>query len=288
MKYLIFGADGQLGRSLQDDLAARNLEFAAFSRADLDITDLTQVRREILESNADIIFNAAAYTNVEQAELEPEKAFGVNETGVRNLARVAGEIDARFIHFSTDYVFSGARETPWKIDSQVRPISVYGKSKLAGEVAIFEEYPENSLIIRTAWLYSAYGKNFYKTILKLALRNSDPIKVVTDQFGQPTHARELAKLAFSATDRSVPAGIYHGSNSGSTNWHNFAVEIFRLAGADTGRVLETSSRDYISGVSRPEYSVLDNSRWLDFGIKPLGSWQESVSRAFPAIQESLS
>ena len=288
MKYLIVGAEGQLGRSLQDDLAARNLEFAAFSRADLDVTDSTQVRREILASNADTIFNASAYTNVEKAELEPEKAFGVNETGVRNLARVAGEINARFIHFSTDYVFSGAREAPWKIDSQVKPISVYGKSKLAGEVAIFEEYPENSLIIRTAWLYSAYGKNFYKTILKLALRNSDPIKVVTDQFGQPTHARELARLAFSATDRSVPAGIYHGSNAGSTNWHDFAVEIFRLAGADTGRVKETSSRDYITGVSRPEYSVLDNSKWLNFGIKPLGSWQESVSRAFPAIHESLS
>jgi dTDP-4-dehydrorhamnose reductase len=159
---------------------------------------------------------------------------------------------------------------------------------LAGEIAVFEEYPENSIIIRTAWLYSAYGKNFYKTILKLALRNSDPINVVNDQFGQPTHACDLAQLAFSATDRSVPAGIYHGSNSGSTNWHNFAVEIFRLAGADTDRVKEISSRDYISGVSRPEYSVLDNSKWLDLGIEPLGSWQESVSRAFPAILESLS
>lgn len=288
MKYLIVGAEGQLGRSLQDDLAARNLEFVALSRKDLDVTDLIQVRRAILRSNAEIIFNAAAYTNVEQAEIETEKAFEINEIGVRNLATVSSEINAKFIHFSTDYVFSGTRNEPWQIDSQVNPISVYGKSKLAGEIAVFEEYPDNSLIIRTAWLYSAYGKNFYKTILRHALRNSDPINVVNDQFGQPTHARDLANLAFSATDKSVPAGIYHGSNSGSTNWHDFAVEIFRLAGADTGRVQETSTRDYKSGVSRPEYSVLDNSKWLDFGIKPLGSWQESVSRAFPAIHDSLS
>ena len=288
MKYLIVGAEGQLGRSLQDDLAARNLEFVALSRKDLDVTDLIQVRRAILRSNAEIIFNAAAYTNVEQAEIETEKAFEINENGVRNLATVSSEINAKFIHFSTDYVFSGTRNEPWQIDSQVNPISVYGKSKLAGEIAVFEEYPDNSLIIRTAWLYSAYGKNFYKTILRHALRNSDPINVVNDQFGQPTHARDLANLAFSATDKSVPAGIYHGSNSGSTNWHDFAVEIFRLAGADTGRVQETSTRDYKSGVSRPEYSVLDNSKWLDFGIKPLGSWQESVSRAFPAIHDSLS
>lgn len=288
MKYLIVGAEGQLGRSLQDELAARNLEFVAFSRKDLDVTDLIQVRQAILESNSEIVFNAAAYTNVEQAEIEPEKAFKINEIGARNLAIVSSEINAKFIHFSTDYVFSGVRNEPWQIDSQVNPISVYGKSKLAGEIAVFEVYPENSTVIRTAWLYSAYGKNFYKTILKLALRNSDPINVVNDQFGQPTHARDLAQLAFSATDKSVPAGIYHGSNSGSTNWHDFAVEIFRLAGADTDRVMETSSRDYISGVSRPEYSVLDNSKWLDFGIKPLGSWQESVLRAYPAIHESLS
>ena len=288
MKYLIVGAEGQLGRSLQDDLVERNLEFVAFSRKDLDITNLPQVRRAILESNADIVFNAAAYTNVEQAEFEPEKAFGINENGVRNLAMVTSKINAKFIHFSTDYVFSGTREEPWQINSQVNPISVYGKSKLAGEIAVFEEYPENSIIIRTAWLYSAYGRNFYKTILKLAMRNSDPINVVNDQFGQPTYARDLAKLAFSATDKSVSAGMYHGSNSGSTNWYDFAIEIFRLAGADTGRVQGISTRDYKSGVSRPEYSVLDNSRWLDFGIKPLGSWQESVSSAFPAIHDSLS
>ena len=139
MKYLIVGAEGQLGRSLQDDLVERNLEFVAFSRKDLDITNLPQVRRAILESNADIVFNAAAYTNVEQAEFEPEKAFGINENGVRNLAMVTSKINAKFIHFSTDYVFSGTREEPWQINSQVNPISVYGKSKLAGEIAVFEE-----------------------------------------------------------------------------------------------------------------------------------------------------
>jgi dTDP-4-dehydrorhamnose reductase len=235
-----------------------------------------------------VIVNAAAYTNVELAELEPSKAFLINETGVRNLAVAAREKNLRVLHFSTDYVFSGIRETPWEVNSEAKPLSVYGKSKLAGEKAIEEEYATNSIVIRTAWLYSSYGRNFYKSMLKLALKNGESITVVKDQIGQPTNAKDLASIAVTALVENVPAGIYHGSNSGSTSWHEFASEIFRLAGADTSRIIAISSKDYEAKAPRPEYSVLDNSKWLDFGIKLLDPWRESVARAFPAIRETFS
>ena len=288
MKVLITGANGQLGRSLQKAFDAQGLDYIALSRANLDITNLTQVKENIKSIKPDVVINAAAYTNVEQAELEPQKAFSINETAVRNLAIVAREISSKFVHFSTDYVFSGANEKPWKIGDEVKPLSVYGRSKLAGEIAAMKEFSENSLIIRTAWLYSPFGNNFYKTILKLALSNRDPINVVNDQFGQPTNAEDLSNLLLSALVSNVPPGVYHGSNSGVTTWHEFAVEIFKLAGSDIDRVKAISSKNYKTMASRPEYSALDNSKWADFGVKELVPWHESVRRAFPTIRESLS
>jgi len=288
MKLLITGAKGQLGRSLQEVLRIRDFEVQPLTRDDLDITNVETIRRVVSESKPDVIINAAAYTNVEQAELEPQKAFSINETAVRNLAIVARETSAKFVHFSTDYVFSGANEKPWQIGDEAKPLSVYGRSKLAGEIAAMEEFSENSLIIRTAWLYSPFGNNFYKNILNLALSNGDPINVVNDQFGQPTNAEDLSNLLVSALLRNVPPGVYHGSNSGVATWHDFAVEIFKLAGSDINRVKAISSKDYKTMASRPEYSVLDNSKWADFGVKELAPWRESVRRAFPTIHETLS
>ncbi len=288
MTWLIVGADGQLGRSLQEALKIRDISYQTLTRRELDITDLSQVKERVKNSSADVIVNAAAYTNVEQAEVELVKAFSVNETGARNLAIAAREQDSKLVHFSTDYVFSGPKSHPWKITDEVKPLSAYGKSKVAGESAIMNEYAENSLIFRTSWLYSPFGKNFYKTILNLALSSSNPINVVNDQFGQPTNAEDLSNLVISALGNHVPSGIYHGSNSGVATWHDFAVEIFKLAGADTNRVTSISYKEYKTQAPRPEYSALDNSKWSEFGIKTLRPWRESVSRAFPAINESLS
>ena len=287
VKWLIAGANGQLGRSLQDELRSKNIECIPLSREEMDITNSSQVKKVVSNLNVGVIVNAAAYTNVEKAEVDQQDAFLINETGARNLARTARENNARFLHFSTDYVFSGEGDKPRSENSLVNPLSVYGKSKLAGEIAVMQEFPENSITIRTAWLYSPYGKNFYKTMLNLALKNSEEIKVVGDQIGQPTNTHELASLAISAVEGKVPAGIYHGSNSGSASWYDFAIEIFRLAGADTERVKSIKSKDYEAKAPRPEYSVLDNSKWLDFGVSPLGPWQESVFRAFSAIRETF-
>jgi dTDP-4-dehydrorhamnose reductase len=288
MKLLITGAEGQLGRSLQEALRVKDLAFLSQSHKDLDITDLRAVEKVFSKSKPDVILNAAAYTNVEHAELDPKKAFLINDTGARNLAIVARETSSRLIHFSTDYVFSGINVKPWQIDDEAKPLSVYGKSKLAGEIAIMEEFSENSLIIRTSWLYSPYGDNFYKKILKLALSDNNPLNVVNDQFGQPTNAEDLSNLVISALYKEVFPGIYHGANSGATTWYDFAVEIFKLAGAETDRIKAICTKDYKTKVSRPEYSVLENSKWETFGIKPLVSWEESVERAFPAIRESMS
>ena len=288
MTWLIVGAEGQLGRSLQEALKIKNISFQALTRKELDITDLSQVKECVKKSSSDVILNAAAYTNVEKAEVESANAFSVNEKGARNLAIAARDLDLKLVHFSTDYVFSGPKNHPWRITDEVKPLSVYGKSKLSGETAIMDEYSKNSLIVRTAWLYSPFGKNFYKSILNLALSSSNPINVVNDQFGQPTNAQDLSNLVISALGNDVPSGIYHGSNSGVATWYDFAIEIFKLAGADTDRVISISSKEYKTQASRPEYSVLDNSKWSEFGVKTLGSWQESVIRAFPAMHESLS
>ncbi len=288
MKWLITGAEGQLGRSLQEILTVQGFEYIALSKSELDISDASRTKELFSDFKPSVVINAAAYTNVEKAESEQASAFAINKDGASNIALASKCIGAKLVHFSTDYVFSGIKNSPWIVDDITEPTSTYGKSKLSGEVEISRIHPENSLIIRTAWLYSRFGKNFYKTILNLALRDSNTINVVSDQFGQPTNALDLAELVVLAIIKNVPAGIYHGTSSGEASWHEFAVEIFRLAGADSNRVRAISSKDYQAKASRPEFSVLDNSKWLDFGIEPLGPWQASVNSAFPGIYKSLS
>ena len=287
MKVLITGAEGQLGRSLQEVFKLNGINFLALSRKTMDVTNLNQVREVVRSSDASVIINTAAYTNVEHAEIDPEKAFAVNQNGSRNMAIVSRELDSRLIHISTDYVFSGSRELPWQVDSDVNPLSVYGKSKLAGEIAIRDEWHQNSVIIRTAWLYSEFGKNFYRTILQLAKEDNTLINVVNNQIGQPTSASELAIFILSTLSIDIPAGIYHATNSGSASWYDFACSVFQLAGADTDRIKPISSSDYKAKAPRPEYSVLDNSKWGEYSVNPLGPWQESVAKAFLAVQESL-
>lgn len=287
MKVVITGADGQLGRSFQDALKLKGIAFLALSRKTMDVTNLAQVRSVLGSTGASLIINSAAYTNVEQAEINPEIAFAINQIGSRNVAIVCRELDSRLIHISTDYVFSGNRDLPWQVDSDTRPLSVYGKSKLAGENAIREEWSENSLIVRTAWLYSQYGKNFYKTILQLANKDKSPIKVVNNQIGQPTSAPELASFILSTLPLEIPAGVYHATNSGSATWYDFAYSIFQLAGADTGRIEPITAEDYKAKAPRPDYSVLDNSKWDSYDLNTLGDWGHSVANAFSTIQESM-
>lgn len=287
MKWLITGANGQLGRCLQKTLDSKRIEFVALSRADLDITNIGQVEQLIKSVDPNVVINAAAYTNVEQAETDSDEAFKINQLGAANLAIVSRSVNAKLLHFSTDYVFAGNRNLPWQANDLTEPLSVYGKSKLAGEVEILNEYPEKSLIIRTAWLYSPYGKNFYKTMLTKALNSDESVQVVSDQQGQPTSALDLAELTVKAVINDLFSGIFHGTNGGSCSWFEFAKYIFEIAGADPARVTPVLSAEFATLVQRPKYSVLDNQKWSEFGIVPLGPWKDSVQKALPDMMLSL-
>jgi len=287
MRWLITGANGQLGRSLQNSLNSKRIEYVALNKDDLDVSDENKIIKIFKDINPQIVLNAAAYTNVERAEVEPMVAFEINQTAVSNVIRACESIDAKLVHFSTDYVFSGIRTSPWQVDDLTNPMSSYGKSKLAGELEIMNNYSDNSLIIRTAWLYSQFGTNFYKTILNKAINTKDNLKVVSDQTGQPTNASDLAEIAIQAIRKEVKPGIFHATNSGSTSWFEFSRLIFRLAGEDPLRVDPVLTSEFPSGVDRPKYSVLDNQKWNDYGITPLKPWEESASEAFPFISQSL-
>jgi len=287
MKILITGAQGQLGRSLQEVFRSRGVNYMAFTRKELDITNLSQVRETIIKSRVDVIVNTAAYTNVEQAEIDPLNAFSINELGAGNLAIAARECKSSLIHFSTDYVFSGLRNTPWKVDSEAKPLSVYGKSKLAGERIVTRENPDSSIIIRTAWLYSPYGKNFFKTILSKAIRENGSISVIDDQLGQPTNAKDLAIQVASIIENRTKVGIFHITNSGIATWFDFAVEIFKLNGCDIDRVKPIPSSEFQNKAERPSYSALDNSKIIKSSLVAMPAWQDSVKKSFPDIKKAV-
>lgn len=287
MKWLITGANGQLGRCLQKTLNSQGIDFLAFSRADLDITNIDLLKENIRSIKPDVVINAAAYTNVEQSETNSVEAFKINHLGAANVAIASKSVGAKIVHFSTDYVFSGNGNSPWHVNDLTKPLSAYGRSKLAGEIEIQKEYSENALIIRTAWLYSSYGKNFYKTMLTKALNSDEVVRVVNDQQGQPTSALDLAELTVKAVMNNVPAGIFHGTNSGSCSWFEFSRFIFEIAGQDINRVTPVSSSEFVTKVQRPSYTVLDNQKWSEFGISPLGHWKDSVRDMLADITMSV-
>ena len=287
MKWLIAGANGQLGRCLQQTLESNSFDYTAYSKEEIDITDYSLVCDVINRVKPDIIVNAAAYTNVDQVEIDQSEAFAINQQGVANLANASKMINARLIHFSTDYVFSGESTKPWQVSDATNPVSKYGESKLAGESEIARIYPENSIIVRTAWLYSPFGKNFYKTILNKAINGQDTVRVVNDQIGQPTNANELAELIVRAISKEALPGLYHGTNSGACSWFEFARFIFEIAGEDVNRVIPVPTSEFATRAKRPKYSVLDGQKWLESGIEPLGPWKDSVRNLLPAMTLSL-
>ena len=287
MKWLIAGANGQLGRCLQQALESNSIEYTAYSKEEMDISDYSNVQDVVKRVKPDIIVNTAAYTDVDQAEIDQIEAFAINQTGVTSLANASKLVNARLIHFSTDYVFSGESTKPWQVSDATNPLSKYGESKLAGELEIARIYPENSMIIRTAWLYSPFGKNFYKTILNKAINSQETVRVVNDQIGQPTNANDLAELTVRAISKKALTGVYHGTNSGACSWFEFAKFIFEIVGEDVNRVVPIPSSEYATRAKRPKYSVLDGQKWSESGIQPLGPWKNSVRNLLPAMTLSL-
>lgn len=283
MSWLITGGSGQLGIAVSQELGERGILFDSWGSKELDITQSPIVHDVIAKFSPAVIINCAAWTDVDGAEKEELSASRVNSDGAENIVRAAKECGAKLIHISTDYVFSGQGENPWEVDGEINPQSAYGRTKAQGENRVLATDSENSSIVRTAWLYSPWGKNFAKTMTKLAIKGEGDVRVVNDQVGQPTSAIDLAKQLVDLGLSDSPAGIYHGTNSGQATWFEFAQEIFKLAGAEVGRVIPVSSSEYPRPAKRPTYSVLSHEAWAKTSIKPMRDWRIALAEAMPAI-----
>ena len=286
MKWAITGGSGQLSRSLIDLLDQEGVPYTAWSHQDLDVADESSIS-VIKENSPDLLINCAAWTNVDAAEEFPDKATRVNQVGPRNMAQVAKELKIPLIHISTDYVFSGQSQQPWRTHSKTEPMSAYGLSKLLGEKEITKSLDADFYILRTAWLYGPYGKNFSKTILKKAITSKEPINVVNDQIGQPTTTKSLAEQIFKVAKSRVPSGVYHATNTGQASWWDLACEIFELVGEDVERVRPSTSEEFPSKVKRPKYSVLDQSAWSKVGMESMPEWRRALKEVFPEICKAV-
>ena len=261
MKVLITGAEGQLGRELQVECPP-GTDLVVTDRQDLDITDPQLTRQALAEIRPDVVINAAAYTAVDQAEAEEAVAFAINADGAGSLARATASLGARMVQISTDFVFDGHRNRPYPPDAPAEPLGVYGATKLAGERQVLATLGDNALVIRTAWVYSRFGHNFVKTMLRL-MTERDEISVVVDQIGSPTWARGLAKAIWRACSTDL-VGIHHWTDAGVASWYDFAVAIqeeatpLGLSSPET-RVRPVPTESYPTAAKRPRYSVLDTT-----------------------------
>ena len=275
MKWAVLGHAGMLGQDLMSALSSR--EVTGFDRAEFDITDIDSVKSIV--SGFDVVVNCAAWTAVDDAEVNEAAALAINGDGPRNVAKVCNEIGAKLVQISTDYVFSGDATTPYAENSEVGPKSAYGRTKLAGEVAVRNHLPIDHYIVRTAWLYGEHGPNFIKTMINLE-KSKDSISVVNDQIGQPTWTKDLASQVINLVDSEVPAGTYHATSSGQTTWFGLTQTIFELIGADPNRVLPTTTEAFPRPAPRPAYSVLGHGRWKAIGMNPIRAWDEALVAAF--------
>lgn len=284
---LVTGANGQLGNEMQ--IVARGSEdrYIFTDVAELDITDAEAVEKMIRENRVDVIVNCAAYTNVDKAEEEPALAERLNALAVKNLAESAKRNDAVLVHISTDYVFGGTQNnTPCREDQPANPTGVYGKTKLQGEEAI-KAVGCRYIIIRTAWLYSEFGKNFLKTMWNLTATKPE-LKVVFDQTGTPTYAYDLAKAIFEIIESRKYegcGGTYHYSNEGVCSWYDFTKMIAAYTGHNACRIYPCHSNEFPSKVVRPSYSVLDKTKFKDtFGIE-VPYWTDSLKKCIDVLNK---
>ena len=279
MKILVTGANGQLGRELRKVLTKHTVCFSDISQEEftdvfiLDIANNNSLREFIENNDITHIINCAAYTQVDQAEKEIENAYTINHTAVKNLSELSHHYKIKLIHISTDFVFSGCKNTPYNEEDLPEPLSVYGKSKLEGEKEI-QNVCKNYVIIRTSWLYSIHKNNFVKTIIKYA-KERGHLRVVYDQVGTPTYAKDLAEIIVKIIENDSINGIYHYSNEGVISWYDFAMAIVELANIKC-TIEPILSNEYQTPAKRPAYSVMDKSKIKrDLGIT-IPYWRESL------------
>lgn len=287
MNILITGANGQLGNEMR--LVSKHSTHRYFYTDvdELDITDINAIRTVVKEYAINVIVNCAAYTNVDKAEDDKEMADLLNHKAVENLAIVAKEADATLIHISTDYVFQGNQCVPCREDWEPHPNSVYGSTKLAGEESIISVGCKH-IIIRTAWLYSPFGKNFVKTMQRLTAEK-DQLKVVFDQVGTPTYAGDLANVIYKIIEEDMldKQGIFHFSNEGVISWYDFAKQICELSGNQCD-IQPCHSDEFPSKVKRPHFSVLDKTKIKETFHLRIPYWKDSLKKCINILAENNS
>jgi len=287
MNILITGANGQLGNEMRRVSINSKNRYIFTDVAELNITDKDAIRKMIDGEKISVVVNCAAYTNVDKAEDDETTADLLNNKAVKNIAEACKELDATLIHISTDYVFQGDKNTPRKEDEHTNPMGAYGRTKLAGEESV-KHSGCKYIIIRTAWLYSPFGKNFVKTMRKLT-SDKDSIKVVFDQVGTPTYAGDLAAVIYKIIENNMlgKTGFYHFSNEGVCSWYDFAQEICALSG-NSCDVEPCHSDEFPSKVQRPSFSVLDKTKIKEtFDVK-IPYWKESLEKCIKELEEQES
>lgn len=274
MKYLITGANGQLGYEIAKELGSRGItDILATDTHTMDITNAEQVEEVIKGYKPDVIFHCAAWTAVDKAEDEQEKCFEVNVKGTENIAKVAKEIDAKMFYISTDYVFDGTKDGLYGVNDKVNPKSVYGLTKFQGEEKVREN--DKHFIVRISWVFGINGNNFIKTMLKLSETRTE-LNVVSDQFGSPTYTVDLAKLLVDMSN-TEKYGTYHANNEGFCSWAQFAEYIFKVNGIDM-KVNHVTSEEYPQKAYRPRNSKLSKESLTENGFDLLPTWESAVER----------
>ncbi|WP_375485141.1 dTDP-4-dehydrorhamnose reductase [uncultured Jatrophihabitans sp.] len=274
------GAGGQLATHVTEQLSAAGDDVLALDRSALDITDAAAVVAALDDHRPDVVVNAAAYTAVDAAEEHEHLAAQVNEVGPRVLAEALASHDgartARLLHVSTDYVFDGRATRPYEPDDPTGPQGAYGRTKLAGELAVRAALPDRACVVRTAWVFGGPGANFVDTMLRLE-RERETVDVVADQIGSPTYAGDLAAGLIALGRSDVAGGTLHFANAGQASWFDFAREVFRQTGADPDRVRPTDSAAFARPAARPAWSVLSTAAWVAAGLGQPRPWQDALA-----------
>lgn len=281
MQVAIFGAAGQLGVELVEVFSSRGHTVHGFRRADADITDPQQLEAKLASLDIDLVLNAAAYNKVDIAESEPQVAYAVNGLAVRNLAVACRQLDARLVHFSTDYVFDGTAGRPYTEEDAVRPISAYGVSKLAGEFYA-QAYSDSALVLRTSGVFGpagvrTAGGNFIESMMRLASKGG-PLRIVNDHIASPTYAPELARVTADLVELNQ-TGVFHAGGGQAISWFHYAEKIFHKAGM-SAELKPTNEREYRTVARRPKFSALENARLSRTTVAPFPSLDEQIDRYF--------
>lgn len=288
MKVLVLGAGGQVGRALTQTARA-DYQVIAKTRAEADLGDAAALGRLLSETNPEWVINAGAYTAVDLAEDEPQKATTINDIAVGELARAAARAGCRVVHLSTDFVFDGQSSRAYHPDDEPHPLSVYGASKLGGERKILDGHCD-AIVLRTAWVYASLGRNFVLTMLRL-MRERDQVRVVSDQIGAPTWARGLAGIIWDLIGASAPQGIYHWTDSGVASWYDFAVAIQEEALARgilsrPAAIVPIATADYPTRARRPAFSVLDTAAARALSTTPAVHWRVNLRNMLDELRAS--